>query len=576
MVRALVHRLRFSLSGVAIGWCVALAFNCSVARGDHYSGATISYTCLGGNFYTVNLDLYLNCAGVPIGPQTLRFHNQCGVFFSQNNVAQTLNEEVSPLCPSQLNSSTCNGGLQPGFRRHRFSTTVYLSPCNYWTMSWNICCRNVTENLQNTPGIFASATLNNLGGVCDNSPRFADNGVPFLCVNAPISYNPGASDPNGNTMVFELIPARLDSANEVLYRAPYTGAQPIPGIYINPVSGQLDFSVPVAGNYVVVIKVSTYNSAGQLIGTVMRDLMFVLRVCDGSPPVANDISNITGVAASGPSSVAVCSGQSFCVDMVVSDANPAAVITMTTNASTLLPGSTFVVTGTNPAVGRLCWTANLSLLPANIYIESGDGECPIENVASRSIYVNSCLLLPVELVSFQAHEMQAKVLLEWATALEVGTDHFVVERSTEGTIFHALGQVRAVGGGPAVNQYDWVDDDPLSGTTYYRLLTVDEDGTREHSETIAVDRGEHPFIQATNLGGGIWSVNGVRAGDRWRAFDLLGRDLPAQSDASGTIRIQSDPALTGFILFTVERGDGTEVLKLPASSSTGDTWVSHP
>lgn len=552
---------------LAFGWLTEV-------RADHYSGATISYTCLGGNFYTVNLDVYLNCAGVPIGPQTLHFQNQCGVFFSQPNVALTLTEEVSPLCPSQLNSSTCNGGLNPGFRRYRFATTVYLSPCNWWTMSWNICCRNLTENLQNTPGIYAEATLNNFGGVCDNSPRFADNGVPFLCINAPISYNPGASDPNGNNMLFQLVDARLDSTNAVLYRAPHSGVEPIPGVYINPISGQLDFSVSVAGNYVVVIKVSTYNSSGQLIGTVMRDLMFVFRVCDGSPPVANDISNMTGVAASGPSSVAVCNGQYFCVDMVVNDANPAAVITMTTNASTLLPGSTFVVTGTNPAVGRLCWTANQTILPVNVYVESGDGECPVENIASRSLYINSCLLLPVELVSFQATSQQDKVQVDWTTSQELGVDHFVVERSTDGMIFYALGQVHAAAGGPAVHHYDWTDEQPLPGLSYYRLRTVDEDGSHDVSETVAIDRSGSHTIQATHQGGGQWSVSGVGPGERWRAFDLLGRDLRALPITDGGIVVYADPAATGIIFFSVERGDGTELLKLPTNAAPGETWAS--
>lgn len=554
--------------------CLVVAL-VGASRADHYAGATLSYTCLGGNFYTVDLDMYMNCAGVPVGPQTITFQNQCGVIFQQNNVPLTLTEEVSPLCFSQLNSSTCNGGFNPGFRRYRFSTSVFLSPCNFWTISWNICCRNATENLQNTPGIYAETTLNNLGGVCDNSPRFADNGVPFLCVNSPISYNPGASDPNGNAMRFELISARLDAANQVLYRSPYTGSQPITGISINLFSGQLDFTATVAGNYVVVIKVSTFNGSGQLIGTVMRDLMFVVRACDGTPPIANDISNVTGVAASGPNSVAVCQGQSFCVDMVVSDANPTTVINMRSNASTLLPGSTFVVTGTNPAVGRLCWTANLALLPVNVYIESGDGECPIENVASRSIYVNSCLLLPVELVSFTATDQGTMVGLDWSTSMETGTDRFVVERSADGIAYHAIGQVDAMNG-TGIHSYEWSDHTPLEGLNYYRLMTVDHDGTVDFSETAVVDRSLPAPIRATNLAQGRWSVTGLHEDEVWNVFDVLGRDVDATWTSSGSVELRTHAADAGMILFTVVRGMERKVLKLPGSSNAGDVLVATP
>lgn len=544
-------------------------------RGDHYSGGTISYTCLGGNFFTVNLDMYVNCAGVPVGPQTIQFQNQCGVVFQQNNVPLTLTEEVSPLCAAQINSSTCNGGLNPGFRRYRYSTSVFLSPCNFWTISWNICCRNVAENLQNTPGIHVEAILNNQGGTCDNSPRFADNGVPFLCVNAPISYNPGASDPNGNPMQFQLVSARLDAANQVLYRAPYTGAQPITGISINPFSGQLDFTATVVGNYVVVIKVSTFNAAGQLVGSVMRDLLFVVRACSGNPPVANDISNITGVAAAGPSSVAVCQGQTFCVDMVVSDPNPATVINLRSNAATLLPGSTFVVTGSNPAVGRLCWTANLALLPTNIFVEGGDGECPIENVASRSVYINSCLLLPVELVAFEARDQGGKVELSWSTSPGSDAGMFVVERSADGTVFHTIGQLPAAGDGAGVCTYAWTDHTPLAGMNYYRLMIMDQAGGREFSQVVVADRGMPASVRAISHGQGRWTVQGLRQDEVWRAFDRTGRNVAAAWSTGGSVELAT-PAEAGMVLFAVVRDGERLVLKLPSTSEVGEVLVAAP
>jgi hypothetical protein len=307
----------------------------------------------------------------------------------------------------------------------------------------------------------------------------------------------------------------------------------------------------------------------------MRDLMFVVRVCDGTPPIANDISNITGVAASGPSSVAVCQGQAFCVDMVVTDANPATVINMRSNAATLLPGSTFVVTGTNPAVGRLCWTANLALLPANVYIESGDGECPIENVASRSIYVNSCLLLPVELVSFDATDQGAMVGLDWSTSMETGTDRFVVERSADGIVFRAIGQVDAMNG-TGIHRYEWSDQTPLEGVNYYRLMTVDHDGSVDFSETVVVDRSLPAPIRATNLAPGRWSVTGLHVDEVWNVFDLLGRDVDATWTSSGSIELRTHAADPCMILFTVVRGMERKVLKLPGLSSAGDVLVATP
>lgn len=89
-----------------------------------------------------------------------------------------LAEEVSRRLFSALTNSTCNGGVLQGINHFRLQTTVFLSPCNDWTISWNICCRNTTVNLTATPGLYAEATVNNAGGACDASPLIADNSIP--------------------------------------------------------------------------------------------------------------------------------------------------------------------------------------------------------------------------------------------------------------------------------------------------------------------------------------------------------------------------------------------------------------
>ncbi|MDQ3101879.1 MAG: hypothetical protein M3R08_10870, partial [Bacteroidota bacterium] len=262
-------------------------------RADHFSGASITYECTGGSMYNVYLDLYLDCAGTPITAQTIYFTNDCGVSFSLANLQYTLEEEVSPLCDAALVNSTCNGGALPGFRRYRFETSLFLSPCNAWTISWRICCRNLMQNIAGTPGTYVEARLDNTGGICDNSPTFADGGIPYVCLGNELLYSPGASDIDGDSMVFSLINARYYAPppTSVNYVAGFTGTEPLPGMTIDPATGQLTFAPSVQGNYTVVIQVATYNAAGQLIGTVMRDLMFVAVACNGTPPTTGGLSN---------------------------------------------------------------------------------------------------------------------------------------------------------------------------------------------------------------------------------------------------------------------------------------------
>ncbi|MBL7981555.1 MAG: hypothetical protein JNL52_07060, partial [Flavobacteriales bacterium] len=355
----------------------------------HYSGGSITYECLGGNMYRITLDIFLDCSGVAITSQSLNFSNSCGVSFTLNNIPQISSEEVSQLCPANVANSTCNGGPLPGFIHYQFQTTLFLSPCNFWTIGWDICCRNDLENVTGTPGIYLAATLNNAGGLCDQSPDFEENTIPFFCVNQPVTYNLGASDADGNTMVFSLVSGQ--SVSPVLgplnYAPGYSGAAPIPGIAINPSSGQITFTPTVTGNYAIVVQVATFNASGVLIGTVVRDVMIVVQNCFDPPPTTPGLSNANGGLITSASTIEVCNGVPFCVDMVFSDPVPATVISVVSDVVAQLPGSTFTVVGTNPAVATICWTPNPTFSPANILVTATDNACPIANVVNSSALI---------------------------------------------------------------------------------------------------------------------------------------------------------------------------------------------
>lgn len=543
------------------------------ARADHFSGASITYECIGTNMYDIYLDMYLDCSGAPITPQTLYFENSCGVSFSVGSLTPLTVQEVSPLCPSQISSSTCNGGALPSFRKYRFKTTLYLSPCNFWKIYWYICCRNTMQNIQLTPGLYVEATLDNESGLCDASPRFVDTGIPYVCVNQPIQYNPGVSDANGHTMVFSLISARYGTPapTPVTYFPTYTGAQPFVGISLNAFTGQLSFTPTTTGYYTVVIKVTTYTSGGVLIGSVMRDLMFAVITCSDVPPAIAPLSNPTNGIAIAANSFYACQGQSFCVDIMVSDNTGSAAITITSNAATVLPGSTFTVTGTNPARATLCWTANTSVLPQTMFIQASDNACPIANVISTFLNAQPCSVLPIELLSFNAETEFDQVIAEWTTGTERGSDYFTVERSLDRTTFEAIGRVEAAGESQEVRDYRFVDPAPHIGTSYYRLRETDVDGTGFLSDVVSVDLALSTSVIATWNGSDAWSVGGAPAGAEWTLVDMTGRRVAmGMFTDEAAQRIPMEQA-RGLQLLLVQVNGQVQALKLPADLPSGAT-----
>lgn len=104
-------------------------------------------------------------------------------------------------------------------------------------------------------------------------------------------------------------------------------------------------------------------------------------------------------------------------------------------------------------------------------------------------------LLPVELVSFQGNAGQALNYLEWKTASESNVNKFVVERADNGDfVFSAIAEISSKGDTETGHQYEWKDKDP-DPENYYRLKTVDFDGTSELSNVISIKREEDEAVK---------------------------------------------------------------------------------
>lgn len=570
--------LRTTLVALAISG----ALGPPAVRAEHFTGYSITYEWTGiNNAYDVYLDLYMDCAGTGLTfSHQLQFDRDCGPSFTLGGTTFPLDlvfsVEVSPVCASEVGSSTCNGGSLPGYRWHRLKKRVNLTPCDSWRISWRECCRHESVNLLNgfTPGMYAGVVLNNSGGH-DRSPVFVDAGVPHMCVNEPASYNPGATDPDGNTMVFSLISARAGTPDPVdlTYEPGYSGGLPIPGISINPSSGQLNFTPTVAGMYVVVIQVATYTPGGQFISSVMRDLMFVVMPCDESAPYSAGFSQVPVGLLTGPNSIAACEGISFCVQLTFFDTNPTETIEVTSNAETLLPTSSFDVTGSNPAIATFCWTGNTSMLPVNVHVEANDGSCPIPNVSSRSIFITDCTLLPIELLTFSATPDRSKVRVEWATASEEGNAYFDIERGRTPEAMHSIARIEGAGSSQQSQHYLLHDSEPLPGLSYYRLKQTDHDGAYSYSEVVPVSFAPGGLVRVSSDGTGSgWSVaSDVGLSGTWTIVDMLGRTV-ATGKVGGTTTILEIPAPTrtnGIMILLIGSETGDHRVKLPPLSGMG-------
>ena len=102
-------------------------------------------------------------------------------------------------------------------------------------------------------------------------------------------------------------------------------------------------------------------------------------------------------------------------------------------------------------------------------------------------------VLPLEMMNFTGYKERSVNILNWTTANEVNNDHFMVEKSLDGTKYETLGKVSSTAKGNQKQSYSFSDERPNSGITYYRLKQIGTDGSETYSQVISITRKDEKF-----------------------------------------------------------------------------------
>ena len=94
--------------------------------------------------------------------------------------------------------------------------------------------------------------------------------------------------------------------------------------------------------------------------------------------------------------------------------------------------------------------------------------------------------LPISLVYFKAKAEGKKTVLKWQTISETNNDFFTIERSKDAKSFKVIDSIQGAGNSSIRLDYQYVDEQPLAGTSYYRIKQTDFDGQFEYFDIIPV------------------------------------------------------------------------------------------
>jgi hypothetical protein len=161
---------------------------------------------------------------------------------------------------------------------------------------------------------------------------------------------------------------------------------------------------------------------------------------------------------------------------------------------------------------------------------AGNTVCPVDPLSNPSGSIIGCTVVPVELVEFDAQPDLRHVDISWSTASERNSAFFEVERSADGHAFLPVGRVPSAGDSQSMNHYSMVDDDPLTGLSFYRLKQQDKDGQYALSDQVAVTfrpgAGTLELFPNPTLGRLEIRFGSSEEGAlRWRILDTSGRQV---------------------------------------------------
>lgn len=194
-----------------------------------------------------------------------------------------------------------------------------------------------------------------------------------------------------------------------------------------------------------------------------------------------------------------------------------------------------------------------------------------QNINGKSVNIYEWMLqnervgaLPVVLKDYQLRLSQGKVTISWTTTYENNNAAFIIERTGTDPQFTEIGRVTATNNASG-SQYQWIDASPLADLNQYRLVQIDQDGTKEYFDIKTIinrTQGTKPLVIVPNpFKGNLTVYVQLPQAERIRAYitDVNGRRLQ-------TIDQQLSAGTSSLEFSTAAFGKGVYILKVEGNS----------
>ncbi|MFI5222074.1 MAG: T9SS type A sorting domain-containing protein [Bacteroidia bacterium] len=416
---------------------------------SHTNGVEMTYSCTSTpGVWRVTLIISRDCQGIPLGSCTSTNCNlTCaytvtvagadpvcnGTTFTTFtvNLISVSDVDPNPQCPSFKSNCTnmgcvTAGTFVPGIEKYIFQGDVNLgtssgipSSCCNIRLFWSECCRSSASNSGGGNNLYVEAIINRClsASPCNGAPILFNDPVLFLTSGQPFLYNPGAIDPDNDSLSYSFAPALSGPNSPVSYISPYSATQPFPffggvatapwplGIHCDSINGNIGFTPTYTGSGyftgIMTIQIKQWKKISgvpMLVGTTMREcLMYLAQYPANNPPrILTNPSNPLN-SQQPKLSWGACAGRTLCFDVIAKDTDLSDTTYLGWNASLAGKGATFLpnytlanrkINGPREDSYKFCWTPDstmISSLPYYFTVKAKDSRCPIAGKIWRAI-----------------------------------------------------------------------------------------------------------------------------------------------------------------------------------------------
>ncbi|QEC66084.1 T9SS type A sorting domain-containing protein [Panacibacter ginsenosidivorans] len=96
------------------------------------------------------------------------------------------------------------------------------------------------------------------------------------------------------------------------------------------------------------------------------------------------------------------------------------------------------------------------------------------------------IILPVTLTNLKAYQQGNNIAINWSALNELNVDHYEAEHSNDGIHFETVSKAIAFNNGNQQNNYKAIDKNPSAGKNFYRIKSVDKDGTVHYTSIVSL------------------------------------------------------------------------------------------